>query len=112
VLPSEFFNTFGPVRTYTLTVPTPGGGRLPPDPFRYLLAFWSWSGDMTIIPDGDLALATFGWTKTGGGDPVIFTHALHGALVGSGWLVTGAAIPTFSVGIVEGRMTKRKRKGM
>lgn len=107
MLPSEFWAKYG-APTVIRAVLTPGGPHtILADPDRYIIVFLpgGGGGDYMVAPDLDRSITMGSFTVAVTDQPVIYTHALHGAWVNIGWVLTqGTPAPEQTVTYVVGLM--------
>lgn len=112
ILPDDFYSTYGTPIPKTYNISGDDVLIIPANTHRYLLAFMASTGNLSITPENDGQL-TWDVPNFGAGAlPLIFTHALHGALVNLGFRVHHiGVVGTFSILVCEGRMKVHKQKG-
>lgn len=114
MLPREFITLYGTPIPKTYVVPLGGSVRIEPNDDRYIIAFMYTDNNIRIVPLYDHGISLTTTNFSAGALPIIFTHALHGALVNIGWeLVNNPAVGDALVMVLEGRMqppnSRRKR---
>lgn len=111
MLPHEFLQEYGTVQVVTLSVADGIWSELLPDPYRYLVVFPPLADDSEyhIQPSIDTGNEIFIFKINKNVPPFIFTHALHGSLVSSGWRVRHNQLGiTRPISILVGRMEPPK----
>lgn len=114
MLPSDFLQEYGTVKVVTHTLTNGVWGELLPDPYRYLIVFPPLSNAIPyhVQPIIDAGNELFAYTVDNASTPLIFTHALHGSLVGSGWRVKHTQVgQTITISILVGRMQPAQLTG-
>lgn len=106
MLPADFLSKYGRCVIRPITIAAGGNQSIEPDDNRYLLTFWATSGNVGIRPQEALDTSMIGFVMTTTSQPVMMSHALHGAQVNLGWNIqnTGGAAVTFVY--IVGRMNK------
>jgi hypothetical protein len=101
--PYEFMGKWG--QCNPRLVPIKGGTTriIEPNPNRYLLVFWALNGTVDIFPGYDETFAGFGFVMSPSTQPIMMSHALHGALVNMGWSA-GNSPATINLLVIEGFM--------
>ncbi len=89
--PSEFLRAHGPAVPRYYTIAAGAELTIPADENRYILTFWTTTGDTLIRPGlGDIT-TVIGYSFLAGNDPLVLTHSEHGALVNLRWIVRANA---------------------
>lgn len=101
--PVEFWYSFGPPLVTSYDLMFGGSVAIAEDKNRYMLAFCAANGTLTVYAGNGSSADSAGFNIAAGGNPVIFTHALHGSLPGLGWNVTASGGPG-RVTVWEGKM--------
>lgn len=103
MLPKEFLALYGNP-TWERVVITPSTPlQIQQSNDRYLLVFWATSAAANINPEPGPAVDGPGLAWGPADQPVIITHALHGALCNKSWTVT-TGLASIAVQIIQGFM--------
>lgn len=111
MLPREWVAAFGRPTFLVADATKPATMIIPADDDRYLLAFWLANAAFQIRPNGVDNLFPGVGMFTNGDPPLIFTHALHGALVNLGFTLTSIAGPALMLVVTAQAPPQGKRRG-